>query len=159
MKIYPLNSPSIPSKRVLGDIITQKLTTIFLLPGYPELHEGWRRVHDHQQREEPAGHPPQGHDGVLLPGGDAQVPVPAVRGHPRDRPGPMGVQHRGTPAPPLQPLDTSQTCDIPGLPSQRCTVHRTLHASGRNIVEGYELQLGCTWNKATSFIADKAKEK
>ena len=29
------------------------------------------------QGEEPAGHPAEGHDGVVLPGGDPQVPLPA----------------------------------------------------------------------------------
>ena len=48
--------------------------------GDRDLHQGVRRVHYHQQREEPVGHPAEGHDGVLLPGGDPQVPLPAFRG-------------------------------------------------------------------------------
>ena len=58
----------------------EKKTDWFSSAGDRDLHQGVRRLHYHQQREEPVGHPAEGHDGVLLPGGDPQVPLPAFRG-------------------------------------------------------------------------------
>ena len=73
--------------------------------GHWEVLQGEWRLHHHQQREEPSGHKTQGHDGVLLPGRDAQVSVSVVRRSSGNRLGSMGLQHRGTSSSHLHKLE------------------------------------------------------
>ena len=55
-----------------------------LFVGHRELYEGEWRLHNNQQREKPAGHSSEGHDGVVLSWGNAQISLSFVCGQARD---------------------------------------------------------------------------
>ena len=69
----------------------------WLVSGHRKVHQSIERLHDRRERQERARLEAQGHDGVLLPRRNFEVPLPVVRRPARDRPQAVGLQHRGPP--------------------------------------------------------------
>ena len=103
---------------------------ISLYTGDRDLHQGVWRLHNDQQCEEPVGHPTEGHDGVVLLGGNPQVPLLALcwqtwgeNSLPYDAEelislpggsGQVGVQHGGAPASCSPSLVDQERADVEG---------------------------------------------